>query len=423
MSFAELDIPREHINTVIYLDEMADKLGQSVSIDWDVPDKEIAADLIKLASKIEKYGENSAYPVGAVYWGTDIDGRKFILPTVNTIPDRIKDHLPEGEERIGYGENDSHATAHAEMVGINIMPKIKEVSLALRVSPCTTCQEGLSVFSSSHHHSGHINAIYFDDSTLEEPAAKKLWQYSSKMLPEIAKNGKIGLFSIDTDTAEIKKEIAPIHNEGHKDVLIENPVQVQVLLDVKSFDEIDTSEILLMTKRAAKKSTIPNNKEATTLITEVDGKFIAITAAAALPPGFKASESKQHFEHDENTKKRTYKYVMDALKRCKMTAKALGLNTQNSMAVCTRTPTSGMLINAVLYGVDKLVTKSEYKLEHMFNNNPDADKDTTLLALTIGNNDTPPIIKHLHATQNDSAQKKIHKPELIRKNREHEPHN
>lgn len=387
MSFAELQIPEERINSVIYLDEMANIFG--IELDFDYDDPQTAFEFTQMAVNIHKFGQNTSYPVGCVYWGIDENDRKFFVPCVNTIPQKIKDTLDEGEEHIAG----SHATAHAEMVGLNIVPPYKKLSEATDKSPCPTCMEGLCELSNTVFTSRRIDAVYFDNASLEGDKAQELWEFSSKMLKPIAQNGRVGLIALDLKNKEIAQTIAPIPKQGTPKVKLENPIEVKILEGITSFDQINTQAILAQTKAAAKSSTIPSNQEATTLILEHEGEFYAITAAASLPPGFKASESMHLLNHDLHTKKRSYLFQEDSLKRCKVTAKAMGLNTNGSMMICTQIPKGGMMINATLYGVDKLITKNKLTIDF------DKEGHKVLLELT-GYTGKPAIIKHEAA--NDS---------------------
>ncbi|MBX2833585.1 MAG: hypothetical protein KTR28_01295 [Micavibrio sp.] len=386
MSFAELKIPEERINSVIYLDEMTKIFSEK--LDFNYNDPQTAIQFTQMAKNISVYGQNSSYPVGGVYWGIDKNDRKFFVPCVNTIPTPIKETLGENEEHIAR----SHATAHAEMVGLNLLPPYKKLSEATDKSPCPTCMEGLCELSNSKYTDAKLDAVYFDKASLDGEAAQEKWKFSKNMLKPITQNGRVGLMSVDLKNKKIEQVINDIPDEDTPKAELENEIEVRVLKGITSFDQIDTKAILRNTIQAAKNSTIPSNKEATTLIVEHEGQFFTITAAASLPPGFKAKDSQQHFEYDKKTEKRSYLFQEDSLIRCKVTARALGLNTKGAAMVCTRTPSSGMMINAVLYGIKKMITKAEFRLPHFFNKKAN-EQDMVMLEIT-GKTGKPAIIQH-----------------------------
>lgn len=364
-------ITEDILNRPIYLDEYDDLLGIDLD-NFDPASEETAVAMTRLALEIEKYGQNSKYPVGVAMWGKDKDNRIFMIPAVNTIPQKIKDHLaakngepeniriPSKEEIAG-----SHMSAHGEFMGLLAVPfGFQSLYVATSRAFCATCGEALCELGNSNHHRGNIEMLYSASGALHDKGhehhkeAVKKWGFAKPILRNVFGKGKVGMALIDTKAGKIVEHIAPFVPKRERGVYSENPVEIEELEGITSFDQIDMTKILKLTKQHAKSSKTPRKVEAVTLIQQdpLNGKFYRITASASLPPGFRMSESKKFFEHDEHTEKRSYLYLMDALKRSKIAAIDMGLNTHGAKAVCTRIPTSGMLVNAVEYGITDFYT-------------------------------------------------------------------
>jgi hypothetical protein len=181
---------------------------------------------------------------------------------------------------------------------------------------------------------------------------------------EITRTGQIGLQIINTTSGFVTETVTPAVPKAQKTAKTDNPIEIKELKDITHIDQIDFSALREYAKKYAKTSSIPGNTEAVTMITQNDdGKFYSITAAASYPAGSTPEDQGRYAQRDETNKKKSYQYRLDALKRVKVASKVADINTLGATIICIKIPTAGMLVNAVQYGIDTIITRSKVQMD------------------------------------------------------------
>ncbi len=311
---------------------------------------ETACRFVALARDIAQYGENPAYLVGAVAFGIDQHDQSFFIPTANTIPDAIKNTLTD-LQTIGGG----HPSVHAEMHAMECLPPFKRVSFAISRPPCPTCLEGISELRNFHSAHGTVDSLFIDSHSLNDPSTQDKWDISKKMVENIAENGHIGVTFLNLETRiwEVftPRALDTLHAET------ENPLFFKYHSRAKALEDFNLAYLLAHTIEMATHSTIPDNQEAATALGRThDGEWVTISASASLPPGFTVQQHNALLAQDSSRTKRSYQYKMSAAKRVMIAAIKEGILLENGILVCSTPPQSGMLVNAIDYGLRTFIT-------------------------------------------------------------------
>lgn len=332
-------------------------LGKVHYLDFQYGSSEAATFFTNLSKQIEELSDHHSYKVGAIAYGVDKNGKTFYVPSVNTIPDPLKEHF-NTHDKLG----DGHPSIHAEMMAMLTLPQFEKASFALSKSPCPTCFEGMSEIRNFKPHNGLIDTVYYDGESLQSAEAQKKWKIAEAMLKTIGKRGRIGLCEVNLNTDEIAT--ITTYPTYSKMVNVENPITIMPIDDIDHLEEADIPRLMGLASNIAKSSTLKGNKEAALALgRNREGKHVIICAAASLPPGFSELKNGNLQAFDEINGKSAYNYKLSAAKRVMMAAVKEGIELQNGSLICTTVPISGMLINATAYGLSQIILPEGIKLD------------------------------------------------------------
>ena len=322
-------------------------------LDFNYNDPKTAITFMRKACGAEEHGMNSQYPVGCAIFGIDKQDRPFYILTPNTIPEIIQEKLSHEDALV-----DGHPTVHAEMEGVILLPPFKRISFCVSRPVCPTCLEGISELKNIKPEDGTVDTVHIDSASLKIGSTQEKWEQSSNMIKKIAKRGQLGVAFLDIQTGEkewfVKRP--SLKKKSSRPVYIENAVQIDEIEGEHSLESFSLKDAMGLAQAAAKNSTVIPGEGVIILGRDAQNKWHAIQAACSLPPGFSARSDKDLFEQDRQQTKRTYQYLMPALKRAMMAAIKGGISLEGGVVVATRVPPSGMMVNAIGYGLETLVT-------------------------------------------------------------------
>lgn len=335
---------------------LEDQLNRVNYVDFDYESKGTLFDFARQAEAFEQHSQHETYKVCSIIFGVDSGGRTFFIPTVNTIPPIIQKQLGPITS-IGAG----HPSVHAEFLGIELLPRFQRISFVMSRSVCPTCEEAISVLHNFKPKDGKVDAIYFNSRSLsgQDEMSKRStqkWKISRKMLVRIAKQGRIQ-FSLVNPNAERVTSRYKLEKEERPFAPMENPIAFDVM-DIDVFEDFNHAAVLGEAEIIAHRSTLEDNEEAAIVVGQrkSDGRWVKISASASLPPGFTYAEDQLLLDSDREREKRSYNYRMSALKLALVAAIKEGVDLETGAAYCTTVPISGMMINAVSYGIKTIIT-------------------------------------------------------------------
>lgn len=342
-------------------DDLAGQMPKDDAViytDFDPDDMAQIAEFLKLARTMEDRSDHHTYKVGCVAFGRHEDGRTFWLATANTIPQALK---AAGYSADNPNIGDGHATIHAEMNAIERLPPFASVSFAVSRPPCPTCLQAMSELHTFMPDKGCVKRIVFDKRVLEANSvmdAKSInkWNKARDIVWDTAKYGGLALMMLDPLTLQ-KRTWPPAAPPQSR-----TTIKCVPLAAVKTLADIDMAALMnTVTEYAQEVSGLGHDKASMVVGKDAGGAWNAILASAGLPPGFDENRAHSFRSREGRIGKSSYRYIMSATKRAMIAAIKLGISLEGGALLSTSPPRSGMLVNAIGYGLKTLILPEIYK--------------------------------------------------------------